>query len=503
MITYLIKKKCELIIKNITKLILLFSFIAICATIALGVDVYIGSFSSAQWNVVVNGGDVDPVPDMLWFTFDNTPTNLIYDTSGAYSALVQWIGFESDPKWSNDYPIATEPSVLFNQSVISNSTVQLGNFATSFTAMVWFKTSQSPPGGQYPVFIGKGTWALTERWTIGLNGDDSGHLFARASPGAVLDGGVVNNGAWHHAAITHVPGVTDYLYLDGLQVDSDTATSTVISNGTAITMGNLQPELYSRCIGKIAMPTIYAYNLSSQQVYNTYASNSYAANVLAQWRFTNDATRVVSRITNSGNLDVRAFIPAYAPWPIVTNGWIEFNGLNYGQIDWVPTQFSTQFTFSTWYYTDQPWSNIPSATMTEFMLSYGQSGTVLRTQYSINRGQGSNSKTNSFLSWGGTTNHDDSGGETCFNSAHVGTWIHLLTTHDASANPKDKYYLNGTLLSTYRTNFVLPYPHDFAWIGRKMNGDAAAGVIGRLDDMRVYGRVLSASEIGIVSTTRK
>ncbi|MGH8046453.1 MAG: glycoside hydrolase family 2 TIM barrel-domain containing protein [Chthoniobacterales bacterium] len=78
----------------------------------------------------------------------------------------------------------------------------------------------------------------------------------------------------------------------------------------------------------------------------------------------------------------------------------------------------------------------------------------------------------------------------------TGTWIHVAVTYDRTVNAQPKYYVNGvqTAAGTGGTATGGNTNAGTGYIGNLAAGNRAFN--GRIDDMRIYTRILSAGEIG-------
>lgn len=77
----------------------------------------------------------------------------------------------------------------------------------------------------------------------------------------------------------------------------------------------------------------------------------------------------------------------------------------------------------------------------------------------------------------------------------TGTWYHVAATYDDAGNVVN-LYLDGTQVYTGSTTRSLVANTEGLWIGRSQYGDNWAG---RLDDIRIYNRALTSTEIGLVA----
>jgi hypothetical protein len=74
----------------------------------------------------------------------------------------------------------------------------------------------------------------------------------------------------------------------------------------------------------------------------------------------------------------------------------------------------------------------------------------------------------------------------------TGAWRHLAVTFDTSSNAV-QYYVDGALFGTASIpQAIIATTHDIH-VGRMIGGEATDGI---LDDVRIYNRVLDATEIG-------
>ena len=80
----------------------------------------------------------------------------------------------------------------------------------------------------------------------------------------------------------------------------------------------------------------------------------------------------------------------------------------------------------------------------------------------------------------------------------VGSWMHIVGVNDIAAN-NAYIYINGTLVATKGSRLTYTSTGNSLWFARQ--GEYAGGaefLMGSIDDVRVYNRALSASEVSTI-----
>ncbi len=89
----------------------------------------------------------------------------------------------------------------------------------------------------------------------------------------------------------------------------------------------------------------------------------------------------------------------------------------------------------------------------------------------------------------------DNGSEQVVNTsvdAGTGNWQHFVLTSDFD---NVKMYLDGILKSTVAKGFVTDYSADLIYIGSSGNSTYTGGLVGSVDDLNVFDRVLTDAEV--------
>ena len=173
------------------------------------------------------------------------------------------------------------------QSYINISSPNNFSNLNTITFSFWFKSSVPWTNTYWP-----GSVIFVSKWTPGPCSSDWGSLGGSESGGnnegrivvgfgtsvcASAGSGVrlysqqgLNNGVWHNVVATRTPGGTDYLYIDGILVASESDPGGTITNNRDIQLGidNYPPNggPYSQLTGNIANFQLYNTSLSANDI---------------------------------------------------------------------------------------------------------------------------------------------------------------------------------------------------------------------------------------------
>lgn len=146
----------------------------------------------------------------------------------------------------------------------------LDEISTEYSASVWFK-----PKGTHVhyegAFISSGDWN-NKRWTFGISQDNTKiqPLTNGSNSSFIALGKTLTTGQWYHA-VTVYKGDKAYLYLDGVLINSVTATAPYQSSATNLTIGReTYANGYFSFNGDINDVRIYDHALSMREIEELY-----------------------------------------------------------------------------------------------------------------------------------------------------------------------------------------------------------------------------------------
>lgn len=398
-------------------------------------------------------------------------------------------------------PISTSSNTGLGQAMSfdgSASFVNLGNISTAnfasndFSVSIWFKTSISS-GVKY--LIGKRNACFHESfWNISVDANSGGVLTAEidnnnVNYNVVNSIGAVNNGQWHHAVITR-SGTVMTVHVDGIFSNSgSTAGITNVSNASNLNFGT-GPCSGGFFFGSIDEVRIYNRALNSDEVSRLYrlqkpkvASGVNNVGLFAYWPFEEGAGTRTEDASFSSNT---ATLVNGATWTTGKNGKaINFDGNNdYLTIGNVGGD-SANLTVSAWVYA-RDLNGITAGINTiiskedptgGYVLRVGDSGIdPARVQWVV--GDGAQQKLNANAVTG---------------LLALNTWYYIAATYNSSGS--QKIYINGVLNAqqSIASGVLAPSVNNLE-IGLSA-GDTGRVWNGIIDDVRIYYRELSATEI--------
>lgn len=240
-----------------------------------------------------------------------------------------------------------------NERVTTGLTTQW----SSFSCEIWFKWAGTSLGHDFYSLVDKRSYYATSAadFPFGLYVSPSGIVTAVFSVGndfsvdLTLSGGSsVNDGLWHHAAVTYVASSTSYLYLDGVEVSSGTV-GALSSGSRGWTFGRVAHENaggvgLTNFDGDLAAVALYNYALSAAQILNHYRAAPPAFKTIAASRASklgavlhlplDDVGGTVARATvgSSGTYSGSPTLQVTGPSTYLPKG-AEFSGTGqYGQL---------------------------------------------------------------------------------------------------------------------------------------------------------------------------
>ncbi len=322
-------------------------------------------------------------------------------------------------------------------------------------------------------------------------------LYATAGNGYdVVDSGViVETGVWTQVALVQ-NGADVHIYINGeLKNSASNAAAPVISNPPDATIGAYKwySDLSALFDGKIDDIRIYNRALSAEEIEELYEEGS--NDLIAHWKLDEDSGTIAydSAGDNDGNVNG-------ATWACgIIDGALDFNGVGENMV--VPDDDSLDITgamtISTWLKLDGDVSqihNLVGKISNDGWYIYGgyrllfdnreiyTDGTC-RLVFQKSNGVGGTGSGN----YGTNTNWDRVVSET--NTWETGVWYHFVATWDGTIDSNGmKMYINGVLDASHTAGqgTIKTNSYDLRISG---------SIDGKFDDIRIYGRALSAEEV--------
>ena len=185
---------------------------------------------------------------------------------------------------SSDYDLSFQVRAVKSYSQIKKPIPNLSTFTLAF----WIRTKDTNPGTviSYATKVGD----IVQDNALTLQDYAAFNLFVNNE--TVFTGLDVNDGQWHHVAITwESAGGTWHAYQDGVKLTSSSTPfqqGQVINGGGVLILGQEQDEIgggfntEENFIGDVSQMNIFDYVLSANDIYNlVYSSNSNKGNVVA------------------------------------------------------------------------------------------------------------------------------------------------------------------------------------------------------------------------------
>jgi hypothetical protein len=341
-------------------------------------------------------------------------------------------------------------------------------------------TDETDPGGALQLFIGE-YGADNNRWGIWTNDGGGTNHYANTE---------VETGAFQHICAER-SGSNVYFYLNGA---ADGSTAYTQPSSVAGLTQRLGASKYSGTInqvidGKIDEVRIYNRALSAGEVtrlYNLTKPKILSASdngLVGYWSFDEGLGTIAGDMSGRGNNGTASGSPT---WVNGKKGKaLSFNGSNDVQISGLLGQ-SENITLSAW-------ANLSQAdTEGSEVISLGDS-VGLRLDHNIRGAMG-------FFYGGAGPGWVNTNTE----AFYAGTgWHHYIYTVDNNNN-RQMFYIDGTLatstVSTDAINYTLGTD---TFIGKHGNGESLNDFGGQIDDVRVYNRALSATEVASLYNASK
>jgi hypothetical protein len=404
----------------------------------------------------------------------------------------------NDPTWTPEDRCASGKCLSFDGS---DDYITMGDNldqnAKSFTLQAWIRPNDTSTVGQR-IFV-KDT--VTQGWalTLGDPGANQIRFFTRETSTVSLDtGAIINANTWYHVAATYdVSSGTKRIYVNGKQVAEQTGLTGSIANNTAPLGIGADPDGSSgnKFQGFIDEAKIYPYARSADEIkadYNNYAhvlgikSESFLTDgLVGYWKMDDpDVDTEGETITdssgngntgtlygNDGSGDNGSGMDCTSDGEFGTG--CNFDGTDdyVSFADTTSLRFGEELTFAGWLKLDSSWSGYNEVI---YRAGWGNGWDMVISPGNMDFRSSCLGSTDNYLSTGLTANN---------------TWQFFVVTF-SSTEGKIRTYKNGNLVTTKSQTGTL-----CTSAGTNKIGQGQGAFFGNMDEIRIYNRALSASEI--------
>ncbi|RAU98608.1 LamG-like jellyroll fold domain-containing protein [Paenibacillus sp. YN15] len=292
----------------------------------------------------------------------------------------------------------------------------------------------------------------------------------------------IPSGQWVHLAGVYEPGTALKIYVNGRLSNSNTTSiaASQYNNSLNVNIGRRPSgDLYFD--GKLDEVKAYNKSLSASEVANLASTSTTVPDLIAHWSL--NETSGTTAADNSGN-DIDGTLTNGPVWTAGhTNGALSFDGtddyINLGNP--AALRLTGAMTLSAWVYVD----------------TFTHAGRIIAKQGAAsNRGWTLNVESDGKASFQIATNSTTVQLVNSASAIPTGQWVHLAGVYEPGTALR--IYVNGTLSNSNTTSIAASQYNNTlnVNIGRRPSGDLYFD--GKIDEVRVYGRALSAAEISAI-----
>ena len=346
--------------------------------------------------------------------------------------------------------------------------------STGLTAAAWIRVHNFDTDGngqaRQPI-VSKGYLSEFE-WALMVYDDGRAEFTTWQADGSAHSaavGGSIQLEQWVHVAGTHEPGVATRVYVNGVEVNSDTTFVGSTHDGTRdLFIATLESFQYLNAT--IDDVRVYDRALTAEEI----ATLVNSSGLVAHWKL--DETNGATAVDSVGGLDGTLINgPLWTTGQL--DGALDFDGTN----DYIEVPHSSDlnlqsaFTVTAWIYNDS---------MSDAYRVISKETNGLNDNYWIALQAGE--------LWAGV-------GGSFFNAPatfEANTWYHIAVSFDDADN-QVSIYVNGELSQEYSTSATISSNTDPLYIGSNWQGSKFWD--GALDDVRIYDRALSASQVAAIA----
>jgi hypothetical protein len=400
---------------------------------------------------------------------------------------------------------------LRNTNATGTEVVQLTD---NSLAQVWFINSILERVTDHPAYS---ILRTTAAWTA------TAYFYNCTVVGGGLRGLHVNLGTItvKNCAVFNNAGTADILVLVGATVDYNASDVSVGTNWVDISPGASEPDgwnaavidyaagdyrlkdtnsvLYHAGLSQASDPRVPSQDIagnarptgSNPVSIGAFEFDS-AANLIGHWAFDEGTGQTASDSSGTGNngtLGTTSGVEASDPtWVCVTGG----NALDFDGTDDLVTapdyDVLNAITISAWVYAD-------TLSTSDGIISK-RTGTEVAGNWALRV----DNTTADHLEWMVWSGVDSSTSQlSSVGSITTGAWIHVAVTFDDATNTT-RFYFNGTP-DLFGTNVTYPLANNAQPIAIGWSGQGSQNFDGRIDDVRIYSRVLSPAEISALAAS--
>lgn len=424
-----------------------------------------------------------------WWTFDEGTSTIAHDFSGnGKNGTLQ-----SNPTWSGG---RRGNSLLFNGSSDYVDVGAVQNGVVDFSWFAWIKTTQNISDGlmyQAPIIIGtiQGSGDTNDA-NLAVNGGKLGWYDELAGGASYDTGRFVNDGLWHLVGVTR-SGTALTFYVDGAVAgNATTGTDPLNSNGLQIAKANWTSARFFG--GNIDDVRAYNRALSASEATALYRSgevvrrNVSDSGLVGRWAFDEGTSTIAHDFSGNSYNGTLVNSPV---WSTGKGGSaILFNGSSNYVIANNPVNFNSNYSVSFWVYLNS-------------IAGYGLFGNAPGNPPLTG---GSGNSNNIYLNPNGTVGYfvfDGVGKNlTSTTTLSAGRWYQVSVTHD-TANSIRRLYVNGRL--EHQDSFL--NIQSFGKVIFSFNRSETnyytgplSFINGKMDDVRIYNRALSPTEVNTLYT---
>jgi len=436
-----------------------------------------------------------------YFTFDEGTSTQLYNHSTSDTQIEGTLSNFGPNPWISG---KLRKALLFD-GINDVVTLTSNSISTRNTFSSWIKVSSVPATGNIFAARNVGTndpnfqVSLTStavRFTIGFSGAQTGQW-------EVSNTGIVDN-QWHHVLITYNGSATandPVFYIDGvartLSSDSNPASGTILTTATPWTIGNNSNNtapftgaiddmrLYGRVLTASEAFTVYKTKSAGVSISNT--ANGVRRGLVGHWTFDGDKTNWLVGTTqdSSGNGNSGNFVnlaTTTAPQQGKIGQALNFRNATGGNFQYVDVPNPTVL------------DSLTSVTVCGWVKPGGNggNGAIVSRQnweiYLISRSDGASDLA--------IYEASGPGGSTVGFPIPGSTWSHVCAVEPSrSSGPGFLFYVDGTVVSSNGSGSGAPFSDVGTPLRIGAYSNNTENYIGGIDDVRIYNRALSASEI--------
>jgi hypothetical protein len=426
-----------------------------------------------------NGADVSGTT-----AYDRSGNGNNATMSGGPTVALGKIGQALDFDGSNDYTSMGDPA-----SAVLDPT-------GSFSLSAWVKTTQTKGAADYAAIVGKGFLISANGYGLFLDGDNSSKPAFQARTGATIVSAQssvsINDGAWHHlvGVRDHAGNITQ-LYVDGVLAGSGSGALTSYASTYYFGVGSrYSGSLWETFFfdGSVDEVRMYNRTLSATEIWNLYQAGGGAIlnspdlqidaleqGLAGYWKLDDGSGTSATDASTNGNTGTLTNGPTWTTGQI--GGAVDFDGTN--DVITTSTVVPNMGTVSAWVNT--------TAVLNSSDYYYFVGGAVAGNSMSLRFDSYSGYNRWEFNMRGNFGTDVYVNGPTLTTNTQQG-WHHLTAVWDTSKGAS--LYLDGALLNSTTTTTSA-----FASMALSIGNPSSATWLGKIDEVRVYTRALSAEEI--------